>query len=72
MYILVIKTMTNTLATSEPEADIVVVCIDPNEYSDRHPSPNEILLLIEVSYSNLEIDCSEKVPVYARANISDY
>ncbi len=33
---------------SEPEPDIAVVRIDPNEYGDRHPGPEEIFLIIEV------------------------
>jgi Uma2 family endonuclease len=61
-----------TLATSEPEPDIAVVSIDPGGYGDRHPNPSEILLLIEVSYSTLQIDRREKAPIYARANIAEY
>jgi Uma2 family endonuclease len=61
-----------TLSTSEPEPDIAVVCIDPNGYADHHPTPSEILLLIEVAYSSLNIDRDEKAPIYARANIGDY
>lgn len=61
-----------TLLTSEPEPDIAVVLIDPDEYADHHPNPSEILLLIEVSYSTLKFDREEKAPAYARANIADY
>ncbi|MEG3844225.1 Uma2 family endonuclease [Microcoleus sp. herbarium14] len=61
-----------TLATSEPEPDIAVVRIDPGAYGDHHPNPSEILLLIEVSYSTLQIDRREKAPIYARANIAEY
>lgn len=61
-----------TLATSEPEPDIAVVCIDPGAYRDHHPNPSEILLLIEVSYATLQIDRREKAPIYARANIPEY
>jgi len=61
-----------TLATSEPEPDIAVVCIDPGGYGDRHPNQAEILLLIEVSYSTLQIDRREKALIYARANIAEY
>ncbi|MEG3895912.1 MULTISPECIES: Uma2 family endonuclease [unclassified Microcoleus] len=61
-----------TLATSEPEPDIAVVRIDPGDYRDHHPNPSEILLLIEVSYSTLQIDRREKAPIYARANIAEY
>ena len=61
-----------TLATSEPEPDIAVVCIDPGAYRDHHPNPSEILLLIEVSYATLQIDRREKAPIYSRANIPEY
>ena len=61
-----------TLATSEPEPDIAVVCIDPGAYGDHHPNSSEIFLLIEVSYSTLQIDRHEKAQIYARANIAEY
>ena len=61
-----------TLATSEPEPDIAVVGIDPGAYGDHHPNQAEILLLIEVSYSTLQIDRREKALIYARANIAEY
>jgi Uma2 family endonuclease len=61
-----------TLATSEPEPDIAIVRIDPGAYGDHHPNANEIFLLIEVSYSTLQIDLQEKAPIYAKANIAEY
>ena len=61
-----------TLATSEPEPDIAIVRIDAGAYGDHHPNASEIFLLIEVSYSTLQIDIEEKALIYARANISDY
>lgn len=57
---------------SEPEPDIAVVVIDELEYSDRHPRPNEIFLLIEVADSTLGRDLGEKERAYAQANIQDY
>lgn len=61
-----------TLSTSEPEPDIAVVRIDPASYGDRHPTPDEIFLLIEVAYTTLDTDREQKAPIYARANIADY
>ena len=61
-----------TLSTSEPEPDIAVVRISPDAYGNHHPGPNEIFLLIEVAYTTLDSDRSEKAPIYARANIPDY
>jgi Uma2 family endonuclease len=57
---------------SEPEPDIAVVRIDANEYGDRHPTPDEIFLIIEVADSTLLNDRQKKALVYAKANITDY
>ncbi len=61
-----------TITTSEPEPDIAIVQIDPAIYGDHHPTPNEILLLIEVAHTTLVTDRKEKAPIYARANIADH
>jgi Uma2 family endonuclease len=55
---------------SEPEPD--VVWAKPKRYSDAHPTPDEILLLIEVADSSLENDRGEKAEVYADVGIQDY
>jgi Uma2 family endonuclease len=57
---------------SEPEPDIAVVRIDPNRYRDRHPVPEDVYLLIEVSDATLNYDRSRKAKVYAQANIPEY
>jgi Uma2 family endonuclease len=57
---------------SEPEPDIALVRIDPNRYRDRHPSPTDIYLLIEVADSTLNYDRTHKTRVYAKANILEY
>ncbi len=57
---------------SEPEPDIAVVQIDPQEYSDRHPSPDDIFLIIEVADSTLLGDRQHKALIYAKAGIQDY
>ena len=58
------------ILNSEPEPDIAWVA--QKDYSDRHPQPNEIWLLIEVADSSLEIDRLEKLSVYAEAGIAEY
>jgi len=57
---------------SEPEPDIAVVQIDANRYRDRHPVPEEVYLLVEVSDSTLKYDRDRKAQVYAQANIPEY
>ena len=57
---------------SEPEPDIVLAQIDENNYTERHPKPEDILLIIEVSDSTLYFDRNEKGLAYSRAGIGQY
>ena len=41
-------------------------------YSDYHPYPEEVLLLIEVADTTLNFDRKRKAVSYARAGIADY
>ncbi|MEL6254922.1 MAG: Uma2 family endonuclease [Bacteroidota bacterium] len=54
---------------SEPEPDISVLKFREDFYSESHPTPDEILLLIEVADSSLEYDRQMKLPNYALAMI---
>jgi Uma2 family endonuclease len=57
---------------SEPEPDIAVVKIDPLDYADHHPTPEEVYLIIEVADSSLKFDCDTKGKAYAKGSITDY
>ena len=57
---------------SEPEPDICIAKGNGDEYANRHPSPDEILLLVEVSDTTLRYDQTEKSRIYARAGIAEY
>ena len=59
-------------AVSEPEPDIAVVHPSDRFYADRHPTPAEMFLLVEVADTMLEFDCDRKGPAYARAGIGEY
>ena len=59
-------------AKSEPEPDIAVVQLPLTRYSDHHPYPEEVLLLIEVADTTLNFDRKKKAVSYARAGIADY
>lgn len=61
-----------TLSNSEPEPDLAIVSIKENNYSDRHPTPQDIFWLIEVSYRTLERDKHQKKKIYAAAQINEY
>ena len=57
---------------SEPEPDVSVVPGVPDDYADHHPTPEEILLLVEVSDASLNKDRKRKAQAYARASVTDY
>ena len=57
---------------SEPEPDIVLALQDEDYYSDHHPTPKEILMIMEVSDSTLVFDRVRKSRVYAQAGITQY
>ncbi len=58
--------------TSEPEPDIAILKPSPDFYTTSHPTPKDILLIIEVADSSLEYDREVKLPIYANAGIPEY
>ena len=54
---------------SEPEPDLAL--LRPNPDTSRPPGPEDVFLLVEVADSSLEVDRAVKVPLYARAGISE-
>lgn len=61
-----------TLSDSEPEPDIAVVRLPEYAYSDHHPRPDHIFLLIEVAKTSLKKDLDLKASIYATAEIQEY
>lgn len=61
-----------TIPDSEPEPDVVVACGKSNQYTDRHPGPSEVALVIEVADATLRRDRTLKKRLYARAGIPIY
>lgn len=57
---------------SEPELDRVIVRNRSDDYLSAHPSPSDVLLLIEIADSSLAYDQAVKLPRDAEAGISDY
>jgi len=53
----------------EPEPDASIVRGKPEDYSDRHPEPKDVVSVIEVSESSLVRDQTTKLRVYAEAGI---
>ena len=54
---------------SEPQPDLVLA--KPISYRQRHPRPDEVFLLVEVSDTSLEFDQNEKLPAYGRAGVPE-
>jgi len=61
-----------TTADSEPEPDVVVAAGPAIRYKKKHPGPEDIALVVEVSDSSLARDRDEKLIIYARAGIPVY
>jgi len=55
----------------EPQPDLLLLRPRADFYRAQHPGPTDVYLLVEVSDSTLLIDRAEKLPVYARAGISE-
>ncbi len=58
--------------SSEPEPDLAVVRGSARDYQSRHPEPEEILLIVEVSDTTLSFDRTDKANLYAEAGIVEY
>jgi Uma2 family endonuclease len=56
---------------SEPQPDIAVLKRRDDFYRHAHPRPEDVLVVIEVSDSTLELDRKVKVPLYAGAGIPE-
>jgi Uma2 family endonuclease len=57
---------------SEPEPDFMLLRPRPDFYRGSHPTPADVLLLIEVADTSVEFDRSVKLPLYARTGIPEY
>lgn len=56
---------------SEPQPDIAVLKRRDDFYRHAHPRSEDVLVVIEVSDSTLELDQKVKVPLYAAAGIPE-
>lgn len=57
---------------SEPEPDFAILQNRDDNYLSGHPQPADVLLVMEVSDSSLGYDQDVKIPLYAKAGITNY
>jgi Uma2 family endonuclease len=61
-----------TLPDSEPGPDVAVARGDESTYAARHPGPDDLGLVVEVSEATLKRDQEDKQRIYARARVVEY
>src|SRR5207247_532886 len=47
---------------SEPQPDLMLLKPSPDDYTSRHPVPEDVFLLIEVADTTLAYDLEQKLP----------
>lgn len=60
----------NLTDISEPQPDITLLRFRDDFYGDGHPTPEDVLLLVEVADS-IGFDRHTKIPLYARCDIPE-
>ena len=56
---------------SEPQPDVVLLRPRPDFYTSSHPEAQDVYLVIEVADTSLVTDREVKLPIYARAGVSE-
>lgn len=57
---------------SEPEPDFAILRIRGDNYLSAHPTPEDVLLVIEIADKTLKYDQETKLSIYSEAGILDY
>ena len=56
---------------NEPQPDVTVLRFRDDYYGNRHPTPADVILTIEVADTSLSYDRDEKMPRYGRYGIPE-
>jgi Uma2 family endonuclease len=56
---------------SEPQPDVAILKFRQDYYREGHPGPDDVLVVIEVADATVHYDRHVKMPLYARAGISE-
>jgi Uma2 family endonuclease len=57
---------------SEPQPDISLLRMNADFYAHGHPTPLDVLVVVEVADSSTEFDRAVKLPLYAEALIPEF
>ncbi|WP_230842451.1 Uma2 family endonuclease [Gloeobacter morelensis] len=57
---------------NQPSPDVCVARGELKDYLERHPRPEDLLLVVEVADSSLGFDLGAKAAAYARAGVPTY
>lgn len=57
---------------SEPEPDLALIKGSFKQFEERHPLPEEVILIVEVADTTLIKDRDVKLPLYAEAGVGEY
>jgi len=56
---------------SEPQPDVALLRPRPDDYAGAHPTPGDVLLLVEVGDTTAAWDARHKLPLYAAAGVGE-
>lgn len=56
---------------SQPQPDLTLLSPRDDDYEERHPFPEDVLLLIEIADTTLESDRTIKMPLYGRGGVRE-
>jgi len=56
---------------SEPQPDLMLLKPAADYYRRQHPRPADVLLVVEIADTTLELDREEKLPAYGRAGVPE-
>ena len=56
---------------SEPQPDVAVLKPRADFYAEAHPTPDDVLVVVEVADATVRFDRGVKVPLYARAGVPE-
>src|SRR5690606_20818239 len=58
-------------AYSQTEPDVALLRPRSDYYRAAHPTPSDVLLLVEVAEASLRYDRGVKIPLYARSGVAE-